>query len=153
MHKNMVEILLVEDNPDDVELTLYNLKENNILNPVQVARDGAEALEYIYGSDPASTESLPELPRVILLDLKLPKVDGLEVLKRLKADTRTRMIPVVMLTSSSQERDIVESYKLGVNSYIVKPVDFDQFSAAIRNIGFYWILLNQPPILKMKCQS
>jgi len=148
MRRNMVEILLVEDNPDDVELTLYNLKEHNILNPVHVARDGAEALEYIYGSDPASGECLPDLPRIILLDIKLPKVDGLEVLKRLKADIRTRMVPVVMLTYSHEERDIVESYKLGVNSYIVKPVDFDQFSAAIRNIGFYWLLLNQPPILQ-----
>ncbi|MFH0802386.1 MAG: response regulator [bacterium] len=148
MRKNMVEILLVEDNPDDVELTLYNLKEHNIINPVHVARDGAEALEYIYGSDPASVEDLPKLPRLILLDLKLPRVNGLEVLKRLKTDIRTRMVPVIVLTYSKEERDIVESYKLGVNSYIVKPVDFDQFSSAIRNIGFYWLLLNQPPPLK-----
>ena len=140
-----VEILLVEDNPNDVELTLHALKEHHLGNRIEVVRDGAEALEFIFNAGAYAHRSPDQHPKVILLDLKLPKVDGLEVLKRLKSDTRTRTIPVVILTSSREERDIVESYKLGVNSYIVKPVDFEQFTEAVRKLGLYWLLLNQPP--------
>ena len=144
MAENEVEILLVEDNPADVKLALHALKRNNIGNSIHVSRDGAEALEFIFGDGEAVPRS-PQRPRVILLDLKLPKVDGLDVLRRLKADERTRTIPVVVLTSSREERDLVESYELGVNSYIVKPVDFNQFTEAMRSIGFYWLLLNNVP--------
>ena len=140
-----VEILLVEDNPNDVELTLHALKENHLANYIEVVRDGAEALDFIFYAGAYARRPADQHPKVILLDLKLPKVDGLEVLKRLKSDARTRMIPVVVLTSSREERDIVESYRLGVNSYIVKPVDFEQFTEAVRNLGLYWLLLNQPP--------
>jgi two-component system response regulator len=139
-----VEILLVEDNPNDLELALHALKENHVENRILVARDGAEALELIFGT-PGQPNHLT--PRVIFLDLKLPKVDGLEVLRRVKADVRTRLIPVVVLTSSRQDRDIVESYQLGVNSYIVKPVDFERFAAAVKELGLYWLLLNEPPVL------
>lgn len=142
---NGVEILLVEDNPNDVELTLHALKKNNLSNPIQIARDGAEALDFIFGEGKFKGRDPHHQPRVVLLDLKLPKVDGLEVLKRVKSDPRTQTIPVVVLTSSSEERDIVESYKLGVNSYIRKPVDFEQFTEAVRTLGLYWLLLNQPP--------
>ncbi|HEX2698191.1 MAG TPA: response regulator [Anaerolineales bacterium] len=147
MNEKFVEILLVEDNPNDVELTLRAFKKNNLTNPVQVVRDGAEALDFIFCTGAYADRHIENTPKVILLDLKLPKVDGLEVLKRIKADERTRRIPVVVLTSSREERDIVESYELGVNSYIVKPVDFDQFVESARNIGLYWILLNQSPTL------
>ena len=142
-----VEILLVEDNPSDVELTLRSLKTNNLTNRVHVARDGAEALDFIFGRGAFIGRSLKEGPKVILLDLKLPKVDGLEVLRQIKGDPQTGKIPVVILTSSKEERDIVESYRLGVNSYIVKPVDFAQFTDAVRHLGLYWILYNQPPAL------
>ena len=145
MAEKNIEILLVEDNPNDVELTLHALKENNLSNHIEVARDGAEALDFIFCQGAHSHRSVDQSPKVILLDLKLPKVDGLEVLKRLKSDPRTRKIPVVMLTSSREESDIVESYQLGVNSYIVKPVDFEQFTEAVRHLGLYWLLLNQPP--------
>ena len=134
-------ILLVEDNPDDEALTLRALKKNHIVNEVVVARDGVAALEYLLERDDATRIR----PTVILLDLKLPKLDGLEVLKRLKSDPRTRGIPVVILTSSKEQRDVVESYHLGVNSYIVKPVDSEGFSKAVGNLGFYWLLLNQRP--------
>lgn len=146
MAENSVEILLVEDNPNDVELTLHALKENNLTNRIEVVRDGAEALDFIFATGAYAHRSLEQSPKVILLDLKLPKVDGIEVLKRLKSNPRTRAIPVVVLTSSRAERDIVESYQLGVNSYIVKPVDFEQFTEAVRNLGLSWLLLNQPPI-------
>jgi len=139
---NYLEILLVEDNPDDVELALYALKANHLVNRIHVLRDGAEAVEWLFGS---GEEAATPKPKVILLDLKLPKVDGLEILRRLKSDSRTRLIPVVMLTSSREERDIVASYDLGVNSYIVKPVDFEQFVDAVQQLGLYWALLNQPP--------
>jgi len=140
MIEKPVDILLVEDNPDDVELTLHALKKHHLVNHIQVVRDGVEALDFIFGS-------LGNSPKVILLDLKLPKVDGLQVLQRIKSDPRTRSIPVVMLTSSHEERDVIESYRLGVNSYIVKPVDFGQFAEAVRQIGLYWLLLNWPPEL------
>ncbi len=144
MAEQPIEILLVEDNPDDVELALHALKRNNFSNRIHVVRDGVEALEFIFGTGAYDGRNLHDVPRVILLDLKLPRLDGLEVLRRVKADARTRMIPVVVLTSSREERDIVESYQLGVNSYIVKPVDFQQFTEAVRELGLYWLLLNQP---------
>jgi two-component system, response regulator len=143
---NPIEILLVEDNPNDVELALHAFKHNNLTNRIQVARDGAEALDYLFGRGEFAQRDVNDTPKVILLDLKLPKVDGLEVLRMVKADPRLRLIPVVVLTSSREERDIVESYKLGVNSYIVKPIDFQQFTEAIRVLGLYWLLLNQPPV-------
>ena len=147
MTNRPVEILLVEDNPNDVELTLHALKENNLSNHIEVVRDGAEALDFIFCQGVYSQRSIDQPPKVILLDLKLPKVDGLEVLRRIKAESHCRIIPVVVLTSSREERDIVESYKLGVNSYIVKPVDFEQFTESVRGLGLYWLLLNQPPSL------
>ena len=143
MSTDSIEILLVEDNPNDEELTLYALKKNNITNHIQVVRDGAEALEYLFCTGAYAHRQINDPPKVVLLDLKLPKVDGLEVLEKVKADERTRTIPVVMLTSSQEERDIVESYQLGVNSYIVKPVDFEQFIEAVRQLGLYWMLLNK----------
>jgi two-component system response regulator len=139
------DILLVEDNPDDEELTLRALKRNNISNPIVVARDGVEALDYLFGTGRYAGRDAGLIPVVVLLDLKLPKMDGLEVLKRLRGDSRTRLTPVVVLTTSREERDIVESYSLGCNSYIVKPVDFDQFIEAVRQLGIYWLLLNEPP--------
>lgn len=145
MSERPVEILLVEDNPDDIELTLHALKQNNLANRIEVVRDGAEALDFIYATGGHTHRNANQFPRVILLDLKLPKVDGLEVLRRVKSDPHTCAIPIVVLTSSREERDIVESYQLGVNSYIAKPVDFDQFIEAVRQLGLYWLLLNQPP--------
>ena len=145
MAADPIEILLVEDNPNDEELTLYALKKNNITNQIQVVRDGAEALEYLFCTGAYAHRQINEPPKVVLLDLKLPKVDGLEVLEQVKSDPRTRAIPVVVLTSSQEERDIVESYQLGVNSYIVKPVDFEQFIEAVRQLGMYWMLLNISP--------
>ena len=142
-----IEILLVEDNPNDVKLALHALKKNNIANRIEVVRDGAEALEFIFATGAYADRQNAENPRVILLDLKLPKVDGLEVLRQIKSDPRTRAIPVVALTSSREDRDIVESYNLGVNSYIVKPVDFEQFNESVRQLGMYWLLLNQPPAI------
>ncbi len=140
-----VEILLVEDDPNDVELTLHAMKRNKVTNHIQVARDGQEAIDFLFGTSAHQDRGTSRPPRVILLDLKLPKVDGLEVLRRVKADPRTKAIPVVVLTSSREDRDIVESYALGVNSYIVKPVDFEQFTEAVRTLGLYWLLLNEPP--------
>ncbi|MBI2487468.1 MAG: response regulator [Deltaproteobacteria bacterium] len=142
---NEVEILLVEDNPNDEELTLRALRKHNLANRVHVVRDGAEALEFVFATGAYTDRKVENRPEVILLDLKLPKVDGLEVLRRIKSDERTKMTPVVVLTSSKEDRDIVESYKLGVNSYIVKPVDFDKFLQAVSQLGLYWLLLNQPP--------
>jgi Response regulators consisting of a CheY-like receiver domain and a winged-helix DNA-binding domain len=140
-----VEILLVEDNPNDVELTLHALRANNLANDIKVVRDGAEALDFIMCRGPFADRDINHGPKVILLDLKLPKVDGIEVLRQTKGDSRTKMIPIVVLTSSKQDRDIVESYQLGVNSYIAKPVDFQQFMEAVRNLGLYWLVYNQPP--------
>jgi CheY-like chemotaxis protein len=145
MTEASVEILMVEDNLYDEELALHALKNHNLANHIEVVRDGAKALEYIFCTGAYTHRDIDDMPKLILLDLKLPKVDGLEVLRRIKSDPRTRTIPIVMLTSSSQDRDIVNSYQLGVNSYIVKPVDFEQFSQAVQQIGFYWLLLNQPP--------
>lgn len=139
------DILLVEDNPEDVELTLRALRKHNLANPIQVARDGAEALDFLFGEGAYAGRDVEQLPRVVILDLKLPKVNGLEVLRRLRAEERTRTLPVVILTSSQQDQDIVESYKLGVNSYIVKPVDFEKFIEAVGKVGLYWLLLNRPP--------
>ena len=138
----MKSILLVEDNPDDEELTMLAFRQNNISNDIAIARDGAEALDMLYGPD---GEGGTIAPTLILLDLKLPKVDGLEVLRRIKGNPRTATIPVVVVTSSKEQRDLVESYQLGVNSYIVKPVNFERFTAAVRDVGLYWLLLNQPP--------
>jgi two-component system response regulator len=146
MNESPVELLLVEDNPNDVELMLHAFRKHNLSNCIHVVRDGAEALEFVFGTDAAVSPNTEPSPKVILLDLKLPKVDGLEVLRRLKTDPRTRAIPVVVLTSSREERDIVESYQLGVNSYIVKPVDFAQLIESVRQLGLYWLLLNQPPV-------
>ena len=146
MSKNDVEILLVEDNPNDVELTLHAFKKNNIVNRIEIVRDGAEALDYLFATGMYADRDINSHPRVILLDLKLPKIDGKEVIRRIKADPRTQTIPVVVVTSSREESDVVESYHLGVNSYIRKPVDFEQFTEAVRTIGMYWLLLNEPPV-------
>jgi two-component system, response regulator len=146
MTTSPVEILLVEDNPADLELTMHAFRSHGLANRVHVVRDGAEAIDFLFSSGANGVRTLEEGPRVILLDLKLPKVDGLEVLRRIKSHDWLRAIPVVVLTSSQQESDIVQSYHLGVNSYIVKPVDFDQFAEAVRQLGFYWLLLNQPPV-------
>ena len=145
-HMNPVEILLVEDNPADVELTLRALKKHNLTNNVQVVMDGVQALDYLFGSGAYSGQKKPLAPKVVFLDLKLPKVDGREVLRRMKANDKTRLIPVVVLTSSKEESDIIESYKLGVNSYVVKPLDFDKFVEAVSQLGLYWVLLNQAPV-------
>ena len=142
MIANGVEILLVEDNSDDERLALHAFKRQKIANIVHVVRDGAEALEYVFCTG-AYAERGMENPKVILLDLKLPLVDGLEVLRQIRSNPQTRLIPVVMLTSSSEERDIVEAYRLGANSYIVKPVDFDQFNEGAKSLGFYWLILNR----------
>jgi two-component system, response regulator len=139
LNNTAVEILLVEDNLDDAGLTIRALKKHNLANNLLHLHDGEEALNYLF------SEKMTIIPKVILLDLKMPKVDGIEVIKKLKSDERKKIIPVVVLTSSKEEKDIVESYKLGVNAYIVKPVDFDKFAKAISEIGFFWLLLNQPP--------
>jgi len=138
-------ILLVEDNPDDELLAIRALEKNNIMNEVVVARDGAEALDYLFGSGAYTGRDMSVMPQIILLDLKLPKIDGLEVLRRLRHDKRTKLLPVVVLTSSKEERDLTESYSLGANGYIRKPVNFAQFTEAIRQLGLYWLVLNESP--------
>lgn len=138
------ELLLVEDNPQDLELTLLALREANPSARIHVSRDGAEALDYIFGEGLFAGQHVADALKVILLDLKLPKIDGLDVLRRIKGDSRTRTIPIVVLTSSREQRDVVESYNLGVNSYIVKPVNFERFTEAVHNLGLYWQNLNQP---------
>ena len=138
-------VLLVEDNPDDVELTLRAFKKNNVANGVVVTRDGAEALDFLFGRGAYEDRDLSVMPVVIFLDLKLPKIDGLEVLRRLRADERTKLLPVVILTSSKEEQDIMSGYSLGANSYVRKPVDFEQFVEAVRQLGLYWLLLNESP--------
>jgi two-component system response regulator len=138
-------ILLVEDNPDDEALTLRAFKKNNIKNGVVVARDGAEALDYLFGTGRHAGRDITDLPQVMLLDLKLPKVDGLEVLRRVRADARTRLLPIVILTSSREEQDLMTGYRLGCNSYVRKPVNFDEFVEAARQLGLYWLVLNEAP--------
>jgi len=145
MLEDVVEILLVEDDPHDVTLTLRALKKYNLGNPIHVVRDGAEALDFVFCAGVYAPRNIYNVPKVILLDLKLPKVDGIEVLRQIRSDPRVCTIPVCVLTSSREERDIVESYKLGVNSYIVKPVDFEQFTEAMHIVGLFWLLVNQPP--------
>jgi two-component system, response regulator len=138
-------ILLVEDNPDDEALTLRAFQKNNIGNPVVVARDGVEALDYLFATGPHQGRDTADLPQVMLLDLKLPRIDGLEVLRRVREDERTRLLPVVILTSSKEERDLIEGYRHGCNSYVRKPVNFDEFLEAARQLGLYWLLLNESP--------
>ncbi|MGB4709641.1 MAG: response regulator [Fuerstiella sp.] len=140
-----VEILLVEDNPSDIKLAMHAFRKNNIANQVVVLRDGAEALEYLFCTDRYADRRGQHQPKVVLLDLKLPLIDGIEVLRRLKSDSETKSIPVVVMTSSSEERDMVESYKLGVNGYVQKPVDFEQFTNVVRQLGMFWLLVNRVP--------
>jgi len=146
MNQNTVEVILVEDNPADAEMTLAALSEHNFANKVKLLKDGAEAIDYIMNNvDCIAGQTDKCCPRVILLDLKLPKIDGLEVLRRIRSTERTKSVPVVVLTSSNEEKDRIESYKLGVNSYIVKPVNFDDFARSVAEIGCYWLLMNKPP--------
>jgi CheY-like chemotaxis protein len=144
-HPNQTKILLVEDSQDDLDMTLRALRKANMANHIQVARDGAEALEFVFCEGAHAARKIENIPKLIMLDLKLPKIDGLEVLKRIKGDPRTRMIPIVVLTSSKEQNDVIKSYGLGGNSYIVKPVDFESFAAVVQKLGMYWLLLNQPP--------
>jgi two-component system response regulator len=146
MNKKM--ILLVEDRQDDIDLTLQSFKNINIANRIDVVRDGAEALDYIFATGAYSDRDIEDLPAVILLDIKLPKVDGMEVLRRIREDERTKTLPVVILTSSKEEKDLIEGYKIGCNSYVRKPVEFENFSKAISELGLYWLLLNEPPPIK-----
>ncbi len=143
--RSIVEILLVEDDPQDLELTLRALRKGNLTNRIQVARDGVEAIEFIFCEGEHAGRQIEDGPKVILLDLKLPKVDGLEVLRRIKSDEGTQSTPIVVLTSSKENSDVTDSYRLGVNSYLVKPVNFERFVAAVHDFGMYWLLLNQPP--------
>ncbi len=141
-----IAIVLVEDNPADAELAIRALRRGNVGNHIQLLQDGAEALDFLFCQGQYADRNILNRPKVILLDLKLPKINGLEVLRQLKSDPRTRLIPVVVLTSSAEDRDVIESYELGVNSYIVKPVDIEQFNRAMEQLGFYWVLFNRPPI-------
>lgn len=144
---NVVEILIVEDSAEDLELALRALQKARLANNIEIARDGAEAVDFLFGQNKYAGRRIENCPKLILLDLKLPKIDGLDVLKQIRSDPRTQSIPVVVFTSSKEQRDVIESYQLGVNSYIVKPVNFDGFLAAVQDIGMYWLLLNQPPII------
>ena len=146
MTNKTVEILLVEDNPNDIELTLYALKKYRVAERVDIVRDGVEALDYLFGTGSYTWRQAEDLPQLILLDLKLPKLDGLEVLRQIRANIRTQTIPVIALTSSREDADVRESYRLGVNSYIVKPIDFERFTELIRRLGTYWLLHNQFPV-------
>ena len=145
---NEVEILLVEDNPTDAELCIRALKKNNLANNLVWVKDGAEALDFLFATGTYSDRDVMCPPKVVLLDLRLPKVDGMEVLRKVKEDERTRSIPIVVLTSSKEERDVAESYKVGVNSYISKPVEFDAFARTVSDLGLYWLLVNRPPVIK-----
>jgi len=145
MEYDEIEILLVEDNPTDAELTIRALKKKNLANKLVWVKDGAEALDFLFAPGDYAERSKEDLPKLVLLDLRMPKIDGLEVLQKIKSDERTKKIPVVVLTSSKEDEDIVESYKLGVNSYVSKPVEFDEFTKAVSTLGLYWILLNKPP--------
>ncbi|HTI12861.1 MAG TPA: response regulator [Puia sp.] len=147
MEQREIEILLIEDNPDEAELTIRSLKKHNLANSLMHLDDGADALDFLFPQKPSAQSNFHFNPKLILLDLKLPKVTGLEILRRLKEDDRTKMIPVVVLTSSREEQDILESYKLGVNAYIVKPVNFESFTRAVSDLGLFWLLRNQPPPL------
>lgn len=144
MSERQVEILLVEDSEEDVELTLHALRKERVVNQIHVARDGEEALEFLFGDGISAERPAERPPRLVLLDLKLPKVDGIEVLRRIRADARTRFVPVVILTSSREERDLLRGYGLGANSYIQKPVDFTKFQEMVKNVGLYWLVLNAP---------
>jgi two-component system response regulator len=147
MNQPQVEILLVEDSEDDMNLTLHSLRRAQIANRIFVVRDGEEALDFLFCRNQYAGRLIHDRPKLVLLDLKLPKVDGMEVLRQLKADARTKTIPVVMLTSSREERDLIAGYNLGVNSFIQKPVDFDQFRETVKAVGLYWLVINQPPVL------
>ena len=142
-----IEVLLVEDNPNDVELILRAFKKHNLSNKVYVVKDGAEAIDFVFCTGAYAARDIRKPPKVVILDLKLPKVSGKEVLKRIKSDERTKSIPVVVMTSSQEESDVVESYNLGVNSYIVKPVDFEKFADTIKELGMYWVFINKPPVI------
>jgi two-component system response regulator len=145
---NRRSILLVEDNPDDVELTMRALKKNNIENEIIVATDGVAALDFLFGAGKHAQRDLNDMPALILLDLKLPKIEGLEVLRRIRADKRTRLLPVVILTSSKEEQDLARGYALGTNSYVLKPIDFNQFTKSVGLLGLYWLLINESPPIK-----
>lgn len=145
MNQGVVDILLIEDNPSDVELSLYALRKNKNVHQIKVLRDGVDALDFIFCTGQFSDRRIEDTPRFILLDLKLPRIDGIEVLRRIKSDKRTSHIPIVVLTSSREDRDLVHCYKLGVNSYVVKPIDFEKFTEAVKNLGIYWLELNEVP--------
>jgi CheY-like chemotaxis protein len=148
MNKSIIEILLVEDNSSDVELTIRALKKQNLANDIIVVNDGAEALDFIFANGKYADRDMDNLPKVIFLDLKLPKINGIEVLRAIKSNEKTKVIPIVIMTSSQEEKDIVESYKLGVNSYVVKPIDFEKFMKTIAELGFYWLAVNKHPFKK-----
>jgi two-component system, response regulator len=153
MNANEVEILLVDDSQEDVDLTLHALRAENLANHVFVARDGEEALDFLFCTGPHTGRSFDHPPKLVLLDLKMPKIDGMQVLKRVKGDPRTKTIPVVLMTSSREEQDMVRGYELGVNSYIQKPVDFGEFRKAVKALGLYWLVTNQPPVINSKTHA
>jgi two-component system response regulator len=153
MNENEVDILLVDDSQDDLDLTLHALRAENLANHVFIARDGEEALDFLFCSGPHSGRSFDRPPKLVLLDLKMPKVDGMQVLQKIKGDPRTKTIPVVLMTSSREERDMVSGYELGVNSYIQKPVDFGEFRKAVKTLGLYWLVTNRPPVANGKSHS